>query len=56
MFVQHMCLNASVIAELQWKPLNVISLGQTKSDNINRMISVTDCFYIVSFSKWDFEK
>ncbi len=26
---------------LQWKPLNVITLGQTKSDNINRMITIT---------------
>ncbi len=35
--------------------LNVITLGQNKSDNINRMITITGCFYIVSYSKWDFE-
>ena len=32
---------------IQLKPLNVITLGQTKSDNINRMITITDHFYIV---------
>ncbi len=40
---------------LQQKPLNVITLGQTKSDNINRMITITGCFYLVSFTKWDCE-
>ena len=28
--------------ELQCKPLNVITLGQPKSDNINRMITLTE--------------
>jgi hypothetical protein len=37
------------------KPLNLITLGQTKSDNINRMITLTGCFYLVSISKWDNE-
>jgi hypothetical protein len=27
---------------LQWKPLNVIALVQTQSDNINRMITITE--------------
>jgi hypothetical protein len=40
---------------IQWKPLNVITLGQTKSDNINRMITITGYFYLVSFSKWAYE-
>jgi hypothetical protein len=31
---------------LQWKPLNVITLGQMESDNINRMITITDCLLI----------
>jgi hypothetical protein len=31
-------------------------LGQTKSDNINRMIALIGCFYLVSISKWDYEK
>jgi len=26
---------------LQWKPLNVITLGQRESDNINRLITLT---------------
>ncbi len=26
-------------------PLNVIVLGQTKTDNINQMITITDEFY-----------
>jgi hypothetical protein len=34
--------------ELQ-RPLNVITLGQTKSDNINRMITITGCFYLGCF-------
>ncbi len=29
------------------KPLNVITLGHTKSDNINRL------FYLVVFNKWN---
>jgi hypothetical protein len=29
-------------------------LGQTKSENINRMITITGCFYIVSYIKWAF--
>ncbi len=37
------------------KPLNVITYGQTKSDNINQMITITGCFYLLSFSKWDYE-
>jgi hypothetical protein len=31
-------------------------LGQNKSDNINRIITLTGCFYLVSTSKWDYEK
>jgi hypothetical protein len=27
---------------LQWKPLNVINLGQNQTDNINRMITIGD--------------
>ena len=34
-------------------PLSVITLGQTKSDNINRMITITDDVYLVIFSKND---
>jgi hypothetical protein len=34
------------------QPLNVINLGQTKSDNISQMITLTGCFYLVSTSKW----
>jgi len=32
---------------------NVITLGQTKSDNINRMIALTDDFYLVIFTAWN---
>ena len=35
------------------KLLNVITSGQTKSDNINRMITIADDFCSVFFSKWD---
>jgi hypothetical protein len=27
---------------IQWKPLNVIALGQRESDNINRLITLTE--------------
>ena len=33
----------------------MITLGQTKSDYINQMITITDYFYLVIFSKWDVE-
>ena len=33
--------DASVIMVRQLKPLNVITLGKTKSDKINRMLTVT---------------
>ena len=39
---------------LQQNLLNVITLGQTKSDTIYRMITITDDFYLQGiFSKWD---
>ncbi len=48
--------NEYFFSQLQWKPLNVITLGPTESDNINRMITVTGGFYLVSISKWDNQK
>jgi hypothetical protein len=27
---------------IQWKPLNVITLGQRETDNINRMITISE--------------
>jgi len=33
---------------LQQKPLNVITFGQTKSDNIDRIITITDDFDIAT--------
>ena len=35
------------------KLLNVITLGQTNSDIINQMITLTDDFYLVIINKWD---
>ncbi len=32
----------NVHLQLQWKPLNVITLVQFKTDNINRLIIITD--------------
>jgi hypothetical protein len=29
------------LEHIQWKPLNVITLGQRETDNINRMISIS---------------
>ncbi len=34
-------------------PLNVITLGQTKNDNINLIITIKCDFNRVIFSKWD---
>jgi hypothetical protein len=46
-----MIISLIINIQVQWKPLNVITLGQTKSDNINRMITITGCFYLVIFIK-----
>ena len=35
------------------KLLNVITLGQTNSDIINQMITLTDDFYLVIINEWD---
>ncbi len=32
---------------IQWKPLNVITLGHIKIENINRMITLTGDYYLV---------
>jgi len=50
-----LALHSLVKLLLQLKPLNVITLDQTESDNSNRMITITGDFYLVIFSKWDFE-
>jgi hypothetical protein len=44
--------------ELQWTPLNVITFGQSETDNIDRMITITGYFYIVAYNylvKWTYE-
>ncbi len=41
------------IFELQWRPVNVITLGQTKSDNKKRMIKLIGYIHLLVFSKWD---
>ncbi len=33
---------AQIMTEVQWKPHNVISLGQRESDNINGMITISE--------------
>ncbi len=47
---------AFVDLKLQQKPLNVITLGHTESDNINRMITLTGNFYLAVYNKWDLWK
>ncbi len=46
----------------QWKPLNMITLGQRESDNIHRMITISDClltqstqtcWFFGTWSIWD---
>jgi hypothetical protein len=34
----------SLFVLVQWKPLNVIALGQTITDNINKMITIKQNF------------
>ncbi len=36
----------TVILVIQWKQLNVITMGQMETDKINQMITRTGCFYI----------
>ena len=47
--------NVIEVVLIQKKPLNEITLGHTKSDNIIRIITITDDFYLVFFNKCDFE-
>jgi len=47
--------NYTILNEAQWKPLNVVTLWQTKSDTINRMITITSDFCYVMFCKCDVE-
>jgi hypothetical protein len=35
-------LGFSLFFKIQWKPLNVITLGQTESDNIIPMITISE--------------
>jgi hypothetical protein len=35
-----------ICVKLQWKPLHVITLGQRESDNINLMITISNCILI----------
>jgi len=37
---------------IQWKPLNMITLGHTETDNINQMIATTFTFTVI-FIEWD---
>ncbi len=43
-------------SNIQQMQLIVITIGQTESEEINRMITITGCFYLVSWNKWDYEK
>ena len=38
-----------------FKMLNVINFGQTKSDNINQKITLSDDIYFVMYCEWDVE-
>jgi hypothetical protein len=37
---------------IEWKLLNVITLGHTETDNINQMIATTFTFRVI-FIEWD---
>jgi hypothetical protein len=54
-FTVHACIFVNDINLLLYKQLNVVTLSHTKSDNINRMITVTSRVNVVSFNKWDCE-
>jgi hypothetical protein len=40
----------SAILTVQWKPLNVITLVQRQSDNINRMITLSENTFLSQFT------
>jgi len=46
-------MRALQLLHVHEKPLNVMTLSQTKSDNLNQMITETTYFYLISFSKWE---
>jgi len=35
------------------KPINMITYGKSKSDNVNRMITITNDIHSVTCIKWD---
>ena len=39
------------ISKVQWKPLNVITLVRSQSDNINRMITIAEHNILREFAK-----
>ncbi len=49
-FPCHQQKRAKLYLVVQCPPLNRITLGHHKSDNNNRMITLTGCFHIVSYS------
>ena len=45
-----------MVSAIQWKPLNVITLGQRQTDNINQMITITEGHYLGVISHLIIEK
>jgi len=41
------------VLQIQYKPCNVITLGHAKSNNIEQIITIIDCFHLVTLSKWE---
>ena len=48
-------VDSQILVEFVYYAVNMFTLDQTKSENITLMITITDNFYLVIFSKWDVE-
>jgi len=46
-------MKSIITLDVQLKPLNVVTLGLTKSDNINELITITGNINLVTINKWD---
>ncbi len=45
-------MSSSLLSYTVKNPLCLVTLGQTKCDNINRMVPITGDFYLITPSKW----
>ena len=51
--VDDLCETNSFVTTVEAALCDLATLGPTKSDNINRLIILTDYFYLIFYIKWD---